>query len=373
MTRDTRVMMKVGIWGSYSYGNYGDELMALIFAMHLKRVGARPVVFGLHGPLARAYSIDSTRAVDELVGKAAFCLFGGGSLLSKKVGQEGEYAEYKRREYIELRKALESHECPLYFSSIGGDGQFGGDIDVTDYREELLRSRVCRSATVRQQVDAVKIEAQYGIAARFFPDVLLSVADFWEMAGRREEREELHVGLNLPRSYGQASRLLTIVGAMGRRVVYHYIGTVRPNSATNRAAYELMPCKESSRERCHPYDDPAETLRVLRSLDLIVTTKLHIGLTAVALGTPYVCVGRSLKSKAFLESIDAGAAYWGDLPEVVRKIRLFRGALSTKRIRAVRGWFDRGTVEAQKRQSRGHLSILQVLCEQHSREARQPA
>ncbi len=51
--------MKVAIWGSYNYGNYSDDLMAIQFAKELEKLGTEPVVYRLDRQLAQQYSVNN--------------------------------------------------------------------------------------------------------------------------------------------------------------------------------------------------------------------------------------------------------------------------------------------------------------------------
>ena len=55
----------VAIWGSYNHGNFGDDVMAVLFARAVADAGATPVVFRMDRDLARRYEIATE---DELGG-----------------------------------------------------------------------------------------------------------------------------------------------------------------------------------------------------------------------------------------------------------------------------------------------------------------
>ncbi|HEX7070887.1 MAG TPA: hypothetical protein VF190_08780, partial [Rhodothermales bacterium] len=315
--------------------------------------------FRLHDGLSARYEVASAATADELLDGAAFCVFGGGSLLSGHKDSTGPYAASKQQEYEELIEAIERRRVPLHFFSIGGDGSFGDGSGIAPYRERLLRSPQCKSATIRQEPDVALIEGRYGIPAVFYPDVLLDVGAFWEIERNRSEDGKLHVGLNLPRSFRRTVALLNAARRLRPDIVYHFIRTVRPNAPFNEVN-ELAPPAEDEHIRLHEYDDPVDTLRLLSELDVIFSFKLHIGLTASALGVPFVCVTRTLKSKAFLHSIGADFAYWGEMPKGRVQWEMLRTALSPARIRELSARFARDTdISQQIRQSRGHLEEVE--------------
>lgn len=73
--------MKVAIWGSYNHGNYGDDLMAIQFANYFKELGVHPCVYRLDECLAKKYSIESAKSLDDLLENASFGIIGGGGML----------------------------------------------------------------------------------------------------------------------------------------------------------------------------------------------------------------------------------------------------------------------------------------------------
>ncbi len=360
--------MKIAIWGSYAYGNYGDELMALHYACHLESLGVEPVVYRLRDALAQKYEIEVAATADELVQDAAFCVFGGGSLLSGNKNPPQWYDDRKRREYEALTEAIEKHSCPLYFLSIGGDGDFGDGTGIATYRQRLLKSEMCRTATIRQEPDVALIEEKFGIDAVYYPDVLLNVKEFWGIEPPRTDKDKVHVGLNLPTSFDKTARLLNLCRRFKDGTVFHFVNTVRPREGKEGFGGELMKpeCKEYIRQ--HVYDDPIDLLRFLSRLDIIFSFKLHIGLTATALGVPLVCVEEKLKTKAFLHSIEADFAYWGNLSKIRVKGRFLQTALSPRRIRRLQAKFS-GHVNIQEQidASWGHLDALESVLQEHTR------
>ena len=55
-----------------------------------------------------------------------------------------------------------------------------------------------------------------------------------------------------------------------------------------------------------PYLDPADTVAAVRAMDLLVTSKLHLGIVARALGVPVLAIGGHPKIRRFYESIEEG-------------------------------------------------------------------
>jgi polysaccharide pyruvyl transferase WcaK-like protein len=68
--------------------------------------------------------------------------------------------------------------------------------------------------------------------------------------------------------------------------------------------YEFVPKELSSNIQIYQYISIADTLEFLSSLDLIISSKLHIGLVSLSLGTPFFSYKGRGKTIAFLDSIE---------------------------------------------------------------------
>lgn len=336
--------------------------MAIQFALAVRRNGGHPVVYALDEGLAGTYSIESTRSVTELIRGAAFCVFGGGSLLSEKSSVPTSYDQAKQEEYDCFRWALVQHACPLYFLSIGGDGQYAPELQLAPYREKLLQDPLCRYATVRTQADLPRLTARYHIPADYYPDVLLDIGSVFNPTADFTAKTEMNIGLNLPRSYRWFAEILCMCARAKGNVTLHFLSTVRQRSRERKIS-EILPRRTSRGIQAHPYDDPRAALRVLESLDLVVSSKLHLGLTALSIGVPFISLQGPLKCREFLRSVGSEVAYWSDARTWKGQSRLLRTLLSKKRIERIRNMFDFAYIEEQKRESRGHIRKLdQLIC-----------
>lgn len=355
-------MDKVAIWGSYAYDNYGDDLMALEYGLQLKRLGARPVVFALNRQLARDYELEVSESAEELIRDARFCAFGGGSLLSPGKAQTGPYAASKQREYEELLAALQRHRCPLYLFSIGGDGDENGPIDIAPYRRALLESDLCRMATVRQDADAGKLKDHFGIDAHHFPDVLLNVREFWNLPPRSAGSGRMQVGLNFPAGQRMLAMAVRVIARLHPNIDFHFIQTVAP-PPRGRGGYgnEIRIDRETDNLKNHTYRDPRQTLEFLNTLDVILSHKLHLGLTALALSVPFVFIGTLHKSAAFLKSVGADFTIWRRPESLGQALRILRLVVSRQRVDELRLGFDFRLIEEFSRRSEGHLDKLREV------------
>ncbi|NET38832.1 MAG: polysaccharide pyruvyl transferase family protein [Cyanothece sp. SIO1E1] len=341
--------MKVAIWGSYDHGNYGDDVMALQFALALKRRGVNPWVYRLDEHLARKYDLVTTRSVDELFRDADFGIIGGGGILIDKLPPEFE------KDFQELHLTTSRYGCPVFPISIGGQGR-GAEAPLCRWRTEFFQGNSCQWSTVRLEEDIALLE-RFDKEAFYYPDVLLSVSDFWQIPPKPESDGKLHVGINLADSF-QARLLLSqlkVVAAVRGNITFHFIRTYLPDSPFN---WEFLPNTNSPYFENHIYTDPYSTLKFLSSLDLIVSFKLHLGLTALALNVPFYSVGGPGKAHRFLQSVGADFAIW---PSHAKALRLGCFLSNPANIRNAKARFDFSKVHALRQESWGHMNRLESL------------
>ncbi|MEO1373330.1 MAG: polysaccharide pyruvyl transferase family protein [Cyanobacteria bacterium J06635_10] len=343
--------MKVAIWGSYNYGNYGDDIMAVQFAKYLKSLGAEPVVYRLDKQLAKRYQIQTTDSLDQLLTNAEFCIIGGGGFLVENFSAPFE------EDFRCLYKVSTEKNCPVYPISIGGEGLTEKN-QLSHWRREFFQGNTCQSCTVRLESDKTLIN-KFGKDVFYHPDVLLCVSDFWPTPDRNQHNSSnvINVGINIPNTL-QCKWLafqLGIIASIRRDIVFHFIKTYLPSSSINS---ELLPKQQSNNIKSHVYTDPQSTLEFLATLDLVVSYKLHLGLTALALGVPFYSLGGSGKAKVFLNSIEADFAVWkpGD-----KRFKVAAFLSNPQNIMQGKNKFNFTIIDKLTKNSRGHLEFLSQL------------
>ena len=353
---------RVAIWGSYNYGNYGDDLMAIVFAKHVKRLGLTPIVFGLSPRVGASHGFEVTDDVSTLIRNAAACVIGGGAWLAGETPRAAEAARKRTLEFLELASAIERHACPTFLMSIGSDGPHAKSPGLSVPRQRLLRSGLCRLATVRLPGDRAILDA-YGIPSRYFPDILLDAGRLLSVPPQQHPGDVARIGLNIGKGSRFAGAVACVLAAIRPDIEIHFIDTVCPSPGKVGHASDYEPPRWTT-ARAHVHNDPVDTLRYISGLDVIITHKLHLGVTALSLGVPYIALGGQGKCRAFLDTIGSPESYVA-LPRGRRECwRFFSDLLSRQGVRAARSQFDFGVIEDMQRQSHGHLETLnEVLVE----------
>jgi hypothetical protein len=341
--------MKAAVWGSYNYGNYGDDLMAVQFAKVLKEQGFTPWIYRLDSGIAQQFGLHTTHSLDELLNGSQFCLIGGGAML------ESGFSE-NDRDFDELKVTASQYHCPVFPVSVGGDGR-GILSELSPEKLEFWTSNICQAPTVRLTSDVALMQLM-GKQAFYYPDVLWSVQKFWDIPSRSRNTSAIkHIGINIPNSF--AARLmvqqLRAIALFRQDLVFHFIRTYLPNSPIN---LELMPSLVSPSIRHHCYTNPKETLEFLSGLDLVISHKLHLGLTALALETPFLSLGGKGKTKSFLKSIGAEFAILDSRSKNTKLIGLLS---NPKKIEQFKSQFNWILIEHLKGFSIGHLGHVEAL------------
>jgi hypothetical protein len=183
----------------------------------------------------------------------------------------------------------------MHAVSIGGHGR---DEPLGSLQSRVLSSRLLSSATIRLRSE---LPAVRRVAARveYYPDMMLSVHDMWRPLRRRAgQTAEVHIGLNASQDVPYSEGAMRDLLEQYPDIVVHFLNNIPETN--RRCRSDLMPKTKHPRIQYHAYIEPGETMRVVAALDVMVTHKLHLGVTALSYGIPFVSYGGSAKVRAFL-------------------------------------------------------------------------
>ncbi len=336
--------MKVAIWASCNHGNYGDDVMAIMFAKTVQKVGAEPFVYRLDQNLASKYGIKSASTIDELLQDAAFSMIAGGSWLeSRNLGKDYEL------DFEEYLAGLEKHNCPFYAISIGGDSNHDPN-KLEPQRYKLFTHSLFKEATVRLQGD-LEMMQKLDVKAQYFPDIVLSLSDFWKVNPIENHSKTIAIGLNLNqghrRIYQWIDQRLSILRS---NITFYYMQSHLPHYNKN---YEYQILKERKNVKNFKYTDPESFVQKVSELDLMVSFKLHPGVTGIAYGVPFFLIDGLDKTKSFLKSIQVEQAIctYNNLLQII----------ALNKIKKQKEKFDFALIHRQKKESENHFLFLEKL------------
>lgn len=321
----------ISIWAPLRYANYGDDMQALAFAQMIKGMGYGVKVFQLEESLAKEYDLDVAQTVDCLCKDVNLVVIAGGALLTP-------FMWYKRL----LNKAAREYEADfkdLYYATLKYPKvkfcaiSFGGDGTVkhpetwfSKWRINFFKSPSFINGTVRLEGDANMMKL-FGKDMAYYPDMLFRACDYFPPK-MLAHSDKYRVGFNFKKGKYLDEKLINDIieyASCHDDMEFHFTTTHMQKIGLN---YQYVPKKEVKNIVIDRYETPCQLLGVLASMDCFMTSMLHVGLTGLAAGTPFVSYRGPGKTKSFLKSI---GGEWAILPEDISFEELRTGVWSKTR------------------------------------------
>lgn len=297
--------MTVGLFGFYSHGNFGDDLMALLFSKVLKDSGHRVVSFACRPALAEECGMEVVTSIDALVSEADVIVYGGGGILvPHQMKRDSEYSAY-RRDIAELIETVGRVGKPLAAYSIGGTGARHNALP--EPVRLLVRPGALSSCTLRLHGDRGHFDSDV-IPPAVYPDVVLQTSALVPFRSDESESEQFVIGVNVG-TRGVDRRLckiLRLVQQCFRRVDIKFFATFAPDSPVGVA--EMRSEKESENVE---YTSVQRHLYEISKVDMFFTHKLHIGVAALSYGIPALSWAGAAKTRSFLMEAGVGGGVIG--------------------------------------------------------------
>ncbi|MHA7881227.1 MAG: polysaccharide pyruvyl transferase family protein [Saccharospirillum sp.] len=296
--------MKVAIWGSYNHGNYGDDVMAVLYALTVKQLGYEPIVFRLSKSLAEIYQLKTTSDIDDLIDEVQFCILGGGAWLTTS-----GVPDAVEKDCNELLNALIKYQCDLYCVSIGGDGETNFN-KLPKAHQNLFQSPYFKGGTVRLSTDLRILEkTQKNI--RHYPDIIFNAANYLGDINRETpSQKKIRIGINLNKSQTRLEKILLLISKIDKDIEIIY---VKSHTKDKELGFELSSPKNHTSKTIE-YSDPKQFIRELSTLNCIISFKLHLGITALGMNIPFLSFGGLGKTQQQLREMGLNAyivSYFG--------------------------------------------------------------
>jgi polysaccharide pyruvyl transferase WcaK-like protein len=313
--------MQVSIHGSYYGNNFGDMLLLSLYVRWIRECTTNVTI---NLPLASATNRQLLGADTKGIVKA---LFGGDALLYAGGGYFGEPEQRRIRwtirnyaRHVFIGKLFKMLNRPIAIIGVGAGPVSGGllrrnIVDLCNYASTLVvRDHPSRSFLVKYGVPANKIsvatDAALTIRREHIPEqALLHVRRMYPCLCRQDV---IGVHLSHVRGYSNGSSVLfdDIVAYARSNPERKFLLLVDGISRRRRkleqecAAIELLDAL-GDQALLSEYSDPWILIAVLSRLKLVVTTKLHVGIASVALGTPVVSFPYHQKTPRFFSQLGA--------------------------------------------------------------------
>jgi polysaccharide pyruvyl transferase WcaK-like protein len=265
--------MRIALFGFYKYGNFGDDLMAVMFGRKLQAENISFRVYRLRPDVRAEFKFDGANSIEELLDGATAVVYGGG----------GAFLTTQHRDFeADLRQLCEScreRNIPLYMFSVGGAGRPYSEI--TEPRQRLLD--YVSFVTFRNQEDALLLD-QIGLdKGAIHHDVVWRTSDQFP-AARKSREEPLTIGVDN--------------SMLGKRKSRWTIWAIMHVCRLLRKPYRFVAFRQSPGERdfggfdetiCYSNGMTNFVERIAQT-DLIITHRLHLGLAAMSFDIPAVQV-----------------------------------------------------------------------------------
>lgn len=309
--------LKVGLFGYYSYGNLGDNLMAFLLSRHVKSLGYEPIVFTKSPEFMSGWDVELCSSVTELVAQSDVIIFGGGGLLIPRNNLSPAQADFTR-DMGAVTEAAKAKNIPQIGISLGGAGKSLDQITPAE-RQNLVRGLTY--VTLRNSEDIQLLE-QAGIDGAFFNDMVWTTADQVPVAKKKTSGRR-RIGFNLYMTQSRRYRLLRkILGMIVRLrpdLDFIFIDIhPGPNGEFNAFAPDRMP-KNCSRKTLTDIEKACEEAA---TLDLLVSTRLHFGVMMMSYGGTTIAYAGQEKTRLLYKRIGRERLFWNST-ELFQFIRCF--------------------------------------------------
>ena len=282
---------KLGIWGSYNHGNYGDDIMALAIADRAKQMGFDVDIFRISHSVISDLPYTSQHCVDTLVSECDYLVIGGGAWLNS-----GDFSDNVEQDCVDFLSALKRHNKTFISISIGGDNC--ADIrELSKARVALFSSENYLGGTVRLKSDEAMLTKIHK-PVTYCQDIVLGIAEDYRMrlgdspCGLSKTR----IGLNLNRTQRRFGQLCQIIARLrGMECVF-----IKSHLQSHDLGFELNPVTSSGNEFTLTYANAEDFIHGLSKLDVLISFKLHLGVTCLGLNVPFISFGGSGKTQAFM-------------------------------------------------------------------------
>ena len=300
---------KVALAGYYGRGNFGDDLMAVLFGFALRQAGVDFTIYRLGREEADRFGFKTADSARELLEGERLLLWGGGGLLvpwSRFLyallypGVSGEYARL-----IRMAGDLGLRFCAL---SVGGCGECPSQL-TPDYKQAFLNAAEYISVRNPQDIDLLK---QNSVPGDYFPDVIWQTPDHFPAPSRSRGTSRIGVDIylsNLARK--RALHLLPLLWRVTRMrpdCEFIFLDSTNRNVRPSRSPGRLI---RGGNIRNYQFSDLAADLGFLASLDLLISSRLHTPMICMGYGVPVLSLFGEKKTTLMMKNLDLARCSFG--------------------------------------------------------------
>jgi hypothetical protein len=355
----------ISIWSPLRYANYGDDMQAIAFARFLQELGYNVKLFQLDEDLAKLYQLESCPTVDDLCTGVNLVVIAGGALLGPNTWYERILSRTPRlyeRDFGHLLQAEKKYPNVKFCAiSFGGDGHVHDALKMLGRnRAGFLSSEAFIGGTVRLQGD-VEMMKILGKDVSYYADMLFQAPKFFPPQ-MLPPTEKYRVGFNFKKGRHLDQKLLHDILEYAEThddMEFHFTTTHLEKIGMK---YQYIPEKESNNIFIDQYENLEQLLGVLASMDCFMTSMLHVGLTGLTTGTPFISYRGPGKTKTFLRSI---GGEWAIMPENITFDELKSKVWSQSR-EALYNKYNTAVIEDMKKDSLNQYEYCKMIAEKYA-------
>jgi polysaccharide pyruvyl transferase WcaK-like protein len=285
----------IALFGFYKYGNFGDDLMAVLFGQELKSLGIPFRVYHLRPEVLAEFGFQGESCLETLLADAAAVAYGGG----------GVFLSSRHDDFDNTLKSLCSicsqRSIPIYIFSAGGDGKPAHYMSTA--RQELLR--VASYTTFRNAEDAILLAEIGEEKGAIFEDVVWQTAAVFHPSDRSNPQITIGIDNSM---LGSRSRRWPIQFLMWLCCLlqrpYRFVGIVQSTPESRHAVTSECIYYSSGMTRF---------INDVSHMDLVITRRLHLGMVAMSYDIPVLLYFPQPKSRMLFHRLGLGSHIFSSL------------------------------------------------------------
>jgi len=299
---------RVGLFGNYAGQNFGDELMAVMFAKTLQSLGISFTVYGLGVHYGERYGFPVVSSATELVRMSDVIVAGGGGHLQPHRGISSHFAS----ELDALLNTCNDRSIPILCFSIGGAGLPLEKLRPPGRRQLLERAEWC---TLRLRSE-LPLLLHAGTAGTHHEDVVWMTSLFFPLlSGKAQVCGRPMIGISMypvGKIYQKLQTGFFHVLVRMRSDCDFVFFEVKSASKGKNANQALRPYKTLNLPNCrfYKFESVENGIGFLSTLDLLLTTRLHVLIAAMSYRIPCVSLLPRPKTVVCLQELGLEAFCW---------------------------------------------------------------
>jgi polysaccharide pyruvyl transferase WcaK-like protein len=269
----------VAVFGAYSNGNFGDDLMGHLIASSLAGAGYTPRLWRGPNNAFRGKTWTTYSDMERFVSGSACVVFGGGMVFG-----DSRFSAYWA-DISKLVDVCEALRVPIVAISVSSNGVYD---NLNAAAKKLLASPMFKAATPRLMCDADWLKKQ-GMHVAYIPDIVLTAMAYKPKVEMKRVMIAVH-----SRPWERPLLDWVVSKLLSRGIEVLTIGPLQDGTSNVDSYYHRLGTKVRN-------DGPSSVLDAVRDVDVLIGSGLHIGMAALAGGAEFISYRGEGKTHHFME------------------------------------------------------------------------